>query len=60
VLMGPGTSSKKKNYLGLPDGELEDTTILRNVGNNLPNNITSLPGLESSATSLRENRSREG
>jgi hypothetical protein len=45
--MGPGTSS-----LGLPDGEDEDTTVLRNVGNNTPNNIASRPGLESSAASL--------
>lgn len=46
----------EKKYLGLPEGEHEDTTVLRNVRNNTPNNIASRPRLESSAISLRENQ----
>ena len=53
---GSRHKESQKNYLGLPDGEHEDTMVLRNVGNNTPNNIASRPRLESSATSLRENQ----
>ena len=57
--MGPGTSSKKKVLVGLPDGEDEDTTVLRNVANKTPNNKSSHPDFNLQQPGCEKIRFRE-